>query len=249
MPLNQHDLVFLGGRIVEGAARGYRRGGVWAGCKYLALGAICVGLAACAQIPEWSAQRNIVPQYDYMLVGYGSGETVRDAQANARDDISRALLTSIQSRVECKESLNQEVRRQGNRVSDQQSSSRRRCEEDIDASVSSNLAGAKVIKQERSNDQVYVAVEYDSRVIHKKIVDYMRRLGTSDGGREVFCVPGNSLLATHGFPQIAAAGDGAGQLCAVLATELRQPVDCQHTGRGAVRSEPQEDSAVLSRAA
>ena len=199
MPLNQHDLVFLGGRIVEGAARGYRRGGVWAGCKYLALGAICVGLAACAQIPEWSAQRNIVPQYDYMLVGYGSGETVRDAQANARDDISRALLTSIQSRVECKESLNQEVRRQGNRVSDQQSSSRRRCEEDIDASVSSNLAGAKVIKQERSNDQVYVAVEYDSRVIHKKIVDYMRRLGTSDGGREVFCVPGNSLLATTDF--------------------------------------------------
>ena len=148
-------------------------------CKYLVWGVICVGLAACEQIPvpEWWGQRNIEPDYDYMLVGYGNGETVGEAVANARDDIYRALSPHIES-----ESRKQQI------LSclgtawppiyppslEWELAGRRFCERLVGRAaipISINLEVIRVIKQERSKGRFYVAVEYDTRIIHEKILD------------------------------------------------------------------------------
>ena len=154
-----------------------RIGMVQSACKYLALGVICAGLAACDQIPEWWEQRSIEPEYDYMLVGYGDGEIVGEAVMSARIDISRALLTHIESESR-KQQIFSCLGTAWPPISppslEWELAGWRFCERYIGGAaipISINLEVIRVIRQERSKGRFYVAVEYDTRIIHEKILD------------------------------------------------------------------------------
>ena len=131
-----------------------------------------------------------------------------EAAAKARANISKSLTSMITYSLVCRQFRDRNVTLVREEITDQQSITKQDCERRIDSSTSANLTGTRLIMREERGGQVYVAMEYDSRVLHKKVGDYIRNLASEMNQGN--CVDSESPLASTDFHKLLQGEIGPG---------------------------------------
>lgn len=122
----------------------------------------CTGLKPTPSInPEWYKNREVQSLAQYEIIGYCEGKTIKEAEANAKEEIAQTLISRVDSSYTSETTVNNDNFTNKNR-------------EKLKITSRVNLHNLKTIKQEQSGTLFYVALKY-------KNLDLAYRIKTAIG--------------------------------------------------------------------
>ena len=117
-------------------------------------------LSSCATlepktIPSWFYK--LKADNSYELIGYGQGNTLKEAHINAKEDISQILLSKVDSSIVSKiEDYSLSIDNNTSTISESNTDSQ------VKVTSSASLSNVKSIKQEKLDGTYFVAVKYEN---------------------------------------------------------------------------------------
>lgn len=111
--------------------------------------------------PQWYKNRELQSAIKYEIIGYGQGKTIKEAEANAKEDIAQTLISKVDS------SFTSETTSYNNSFTDKN-------EAKLKITSNINLHNLNTIKQQQLDNIFYVALKY-------KNLDLAYRIKTAIG--------------------------------------------------------------------
>jgi len=111
--------------------------------------------------PQWYKHRELQSTVKYEVIGYGQGKTIKEAEANAKEDIAQTLISKVHSSFTSETSVYNDTFTNKN-------------EAKLKITSNIHLHNVKAIKKEQLNNIFYVALKY-------KNLDLAYRIKTTIG--------------------------------------------------------------------
>lgn len=107
--------------------------------------------------PQWYKNRELHLTVKFEIIGYGQGKTIKEAKANAKEDIAQTLISKIDS------SFTNTIKSKNDSFTDIS-------ESNLKVTSKLNLHNVKTIKQEQKDNIFYVALKYKNLDLAYKII-------------------------------------------------------------------------------
>ena len=101
--------------------------------------------------PKWYENRELDSAVKHEIIGYGEGRTVKEAEANAKENIAQTLLSKVDSSVSTIKTSN---------INNTENTFSQKSKSELRVTSKLNLQNLKTIKHDKSGGTCFVAVQY-----------------------------------------------------------------------------------------